>query len=137
MTPVLDASLFVAAISPAERHHRQAQLLFESHPEAMPYLVPALFRVEVIAALARRAEPLELLETVDALIRGPRFHVCPLDEPLLEKSVHVARVARVRAYDAVYVALALTRGESLFTLDAEMVSRSLASFPDLRVIGID
>jgi len=137
MTPVLDASVFVAAISPAESHHRQARLLFDSHADSAPYLVPELFRVEVIAALARRGEPPELLDTVDAIVRSPRFYSCPLDEILIEEAVHVARVARIRAYDAVYVALALNRGEPLFTLDGDVGSRSQSAFPDLAVIGTD
>lgn len=136
MTPVLDASVFVAAVSPTERNHRQARLLFDSHPDSAPYLVPELFRVEVIAALARRGEPTELLDTVDALVRGPRFYACPLDERLLDDAVRVARVARLRAFDAVYVALALARGEPLFTLDAEVGARSEAAFPDLRIVGV-
>lgn len=137
MTPVLDASVFVAAISPAERHHRQARLLFDRHADSAPYLVPELFRVEVISALARRGEPPELLDTADAIVRSPRFHSCPLDERLIEEAVHVARVARIRAYDAVYVALALNRGEPLLTLDGEVGSRSLSAFPDLAVIGTE
>ncbi len=137
MTPVLDASVFVAAISPTERHHHLARTLFDRHPDSAPYLVPDLFRVEVLAALSRRGEPIELLDTVDAIVRSPRFHSCPLDEQLLEEAVHVARVARLRAYDAVYVALALTRGEPLVTLDAELVSRSRAAFSNLGVVGTE
>ena len=136
MTPILDASVFIAAISPSERHHRQARLLFESHPDSAQFLIPELFRVEVIAGLARRGEHAELLDAVDALVRGPRFYSCRLDEYLLGESVRVARLARLRAYDAVYVALALGRGEPLFTLDGEVVSRCSVSFPELRVVGV-
>jgi predicted nucleic acid-binding protein len=136
VTPILDASVFIAAISPSERHHRHARLLFDSHPDSAQFLVPDLFRVEVIAGLARRGEPTELLDTVDALVRGPRFYACPLDEDLLGEAVRVARLARLRAYDAVYVALALARGEPLFTLDGEVASRCQVSFPDLRVFGV-
>jgi len=135
VTPVLDASIFIAAISPAERHHRQARMLFDSHPDSAQFLVPELFRVEVIAGLARRGEPPELMDAVDALVRGPRFCTWPLDQELLGEAVRVARIARLRAYDAVYVALALARGEPILTLDAEVVSRSHTSFPDLRVFG--
>lgn len=137
MTPVLDASVFVAAISPTERQHRTARQLFDSHPDSAPYLVPELFRVEVLAALARRDEPPELLDTVDAIVRSPRFHGCPLDEALLAMAVQVARTARLRAYDAVYVALALTHREPLFTLDLDVGLRSKASFPELVVVGAD
>jgi predicted nucleic acid-binding protein len=131
--PVLDASIFVAAISPTERHHPRAKRLFESHPDTEPFLVPELFRHEVVAALSRRGEPADLLDTVDALIRGPRFHARPLDDELLERAVQVARMARLRAYDAVYVALALIWKEPILTLDADVVERTKATFGDLRV----
>ncbi|MES2640732.1 MAG: type II toxin-antitoxin system VapC family toxin [Myxococcota bacterium] len=135
MSPVLDASVFIAAISPAERHHHRARRLFESHPDTEPFLVPELFRVEVMAGLSRRGEPADLLDTVDAVIRGPRFHACPLDAELLERAVLVARVARLRAYDAVYVALALMWNAPILTLDGEVVERSAAGFAELRVFG--
>ena len=73
---------------------------------------------------------------VDALVRGPRFYACRLDEDLLEEAVRVARLARLRAHDAVYVALALARQEPLYTLDADVLSRCLVNFPDLRVVGV-
>lgn len=136
MTPILDASVFIAAISPSERHHRHARQLFESHSDSAQFLVPELFRVEVIAGLARRGEPVDLLEAVDALVRGPRFYACRLDEDLLAEAVRIARLARLRAYDAVYVALALRRREPLFTLDGDVASRCLVCFPDLRVVGV-
>jgi len=133
--PVLDASVFIAAISPAERHHERARRLFDSHPDTEPFLVPELFRVEVIAGLSRRGEPAALVDAVDAVIRGPRFHARPLDGVLLDRSVHVARIARLRAYDAVYVALALLADAPILTLDGEVVERCGASFPELGVFG--
>lgn len=133
MIPVLDASLFIAAISPTERQHPRAKRLFDSHSDTAPFLVPDLFRVEVNAALSRRGEPAVLVDAVDALVRGPRFHARPLDQALLERSVDVARTARLRAYDAVYVALALLADAPLLTLDAEVVQRCRASFAELRV----
>jgi predicted nucleic acid-binding protein len=136
VTPVLDASVFIATISPMERHHHRARALFDSHPGSAQFLVPELFRVEVIAGLARRGEPPELLDAVDALVRGPRFHAWPLDAMLLGEAVRVTRVARLRAYDAVYVALALAQRAPLLTLDEEVVARCLTSFPDLRVHGV-
>jgi ATPase subunit of ABC transporter with duplicated ATPase domains len=43
--------------------------------------------------------------------------------------------ARLRAYDSVYVALALLADEPILTLDGEVVERSRASFAGLRVFG--
>lgn len=133
MNPVLDACLFVAAISPAERHHQQARALFESHSDDVPFLVPALFRVEVMSALSRRGEAAEFLDLVDAIVRGPRFHGCPVDGPLLDLAAEVARETRLRAYDAIYVALAITAGAPLWTLDREIQARIEATRPAVTV----
>lgn len=135
MSAVLDASVFVSAVSPAERRHALARALLDRLPPATPWLVPALFRVEVLAALARRGESAELLDLIDAIVRGPRYWAAPLDAALLDRAARVAREARLRAYDAVYVALALERGVPLCTLDAELGERAAATFPGLQVLG--
>lgn len=133
MSPVLDASVFIAAISPVERHYHRAKQLYDTLPDTEQFLVPGIFRVEVVAGLARRGEPVDVLDTVDAIIRGPRFYACPLDDELIERAVRVARVAHLRAYDAVYVALALALDAPILTLDGEVIARGRAGFPDLRV----
>ncbi|MBI4703353.1 MAG: type II toxin-antitoxin system VapC family toxin [Deltaproteobacteria bacterium] len=134
MIPVLDASVFVAAVSPTEAHHEAARRLYESHPRDCAYDVPSLFRLEVLAALARRGEPDELLDAVDALVRGPRFHVRPVDAALLEHAAAVVRTARLRAYDAVYAALALEQDAALFTLDDDLARRLALAYPQARVV---
>ena len=96
-----------------EIHHTVARTLYDTWPENRAFLVPALFRVEVLAALARRGEPSELLDTVEVLVSGSRFHSVAIDASLLERATAVALAARLRAYDAVYVALALIRGAAL------------------------
>jgi predicted nucleic acid-binding protein len=132
---VLDASVFVAAISPTEVHHKSARKLYLSHLADRPFIVPSLFRIEVISALARRGESSELIDTVDVLVSGPRFHCVALDAPLVEQAARVARTARLRAYDSVYVALALGRGAALYTLDAEARTKIAQAFPRLKVVG--
>lgn len=127
---VLDASLFLAAISPNELHHARALALYDSAPDAQPFLVPSLFRLEVLAALARRRESTELLDAVDAIVSGRRFHAVAVEAPLIERSVAVARVARLRAYDAIYAALALERGAALLTLDKEVCAKLDGAFPE-------
>ena len=133
---ILDASLFLAAISPGELHHPHALALYDSVPDSQPFLVPSLFRLEVLAALARRRESTELLDTVDAVVSGPRFHTVTLEAPLLERSVAIARAARLRAYDAVYAALALERGAALLTLDRELCAKLDGAFPEAVLITL-
>ena len=132
---VLDASVLVAALSPAEIHHAEARLLFAAMPEHHAYLVPSIFRLEVLAAMARRGESDEVLDTVDALVSGPRFYARPIGGEIVERATLVARRARLRAYDAIYVALALERRAALVTLVADVVQRLAVSFPDLRVMS--
>ncbi len=133
MSPVLDASVFVAAVSPTERHHLRALELFNGPPGHIPFGVPAIFRLEVLAALSRRGEHRELLDTVDALVRGPKFHPYAIDASLLERSVEVASRAKLRAYDAIYVTLALSTHAPLYTLDVELIDRVQEHFPMVRV----
>jgi predicted nucleic acid-binding protein len=130
---VLDASVFISAVSPNEVHHDAADALYRSHPEDRPFLVPGLFRVEVLSALARRQEPDALLDTVDVLVSGPRFHTLSIDAALLARAAHVVRIARVRAYDAIYVAMALERTAKLFTLDLDVKRRVKLAFPALNL----
>lgn len=133
MTFVLDASVWVAALSPAERNHVTARALLAGVPEDRPFTVPAVFRIEVIAALARRGEPPELLDLVDALVRGPRFHAAALDARRIERAVDVARSAGLRAYDALYLALALELDAPLLTLDDELERKATRAYPEVRI----
>jgi predicted nucleic acid-binding protein len=126
---VLDASVFIGACSPAEIHHAAARAAVDSIPANRPFVVPSLFRIEVASALARREESAFFIDTVDALVTGPRFFTCPLDYALVRLSVEVARRAGCRAYDAVYGALALSRGAVLLTLDEDLRSRFSGAYP--------
>jgi predicted nucleic acid-binding protein len=103
------------------------------HPRAKirRSFVPSLFRVEVLAALARRNEPSEVLDLVEVLVTGPRFHSVAIDEALVDEAARAVRAARVRAYDALYAALALSRSAALLTLDLELRSKISAAFPQL------
>lgn len=132
---VLDASLFIASITPTEPRHAVARALLARYPEDQPYIVPALFRVEVAAALSRRNAPDAWLDLVDARIRGPRFLAVALDSDVLEQATAIARRAKLRGYDAVYAAVALARGLPLATLDLEVVARLAAAYPDLVVVA--
>jgi predicted nucleic acid-binding protein len=131
---VLDASVFVAAISPREIHHLAAREIYDSYAADRAFLVPSLFRVEVLSALARRGEPDELLDNVAVLVSGPRFHSVAIDASLIEKATDVARAARLRACDAVYVALALNLGAALLTLDTEVRLKIAEAFPALGLV---
>lgn len=131
---VLDPSVFLAAISPSEIHHAAARALYDTAPEDRPFLVPALFRTEVLSSLSRRGESDELLDTIEVLVSGPRFHSVSIDATLIERASEMARAARLRAYDAVYAALALERSAALLTLDGALCAGLKEAYPNLQVI---
>ena len=133
MTVVLDASVFVATLSPAERHHEVAKALYALRPATTPFLVPAVFRLEVLSALTRKGAPGGLIDTTDALIRGPSFRSVPVAADLLEHAADLARKAGLRAYDALYATVAWRRQATLLTLDRDVVDRLKAAFPEIEV----
>jgi predicted nucleic acid-binding protein len=70
---------------------------------------------------------------VDAYVRGPRFQAIPLDDALVEAACTVARAARLRAYDCVYVALAKLAEVPLLTFDGDVAARVAAAIPSIRI----
>ena len=82
------------------------------------------------APLRGSGELPEFIDAVDARLRGPRFRVVPVDDRLVETATTLARVTRLRAYDAVYCAVAVSTGIPLLTLDREVVERIGAIHPD-------
>lgn len=133
MSYVLDASVFIATLSPAERHHLAARALVALRPPEEPFLVPALFRLEVLSALTRKGAPTELVDTADALIRGPGFQSLPVGVELLSQACDLARRSGLRAYDALYAALAWCRPATLLTLDRDVVDRLKLHLPAVEV----
>jgi predicted nucleic acid-binding protein len=130
---VLDASVLVATLSPAERHHDLARRLYAIRPPAVPFLVPAVFRVEVLSALRRQGAPTELIDAADALVRGPTFRSAAVAAGLLDDAATLARAAGLRAYDALYAALAWRQQAVLLTLDREVVARLQSCYPEIDV----
>ena len=131
--PVLDASVYVSGLSPEEEHHAEARALCDAVAEDERFLVPAVFRLEVVSALARRGESDEVLDAVEELAGGPKFETAALEAGLLDVAVRIAHAARLRAYDALYAALAAERRTPLFTLDDDLARRLRRAVPGLEV----
>jgi predicted nucleic acid-binding protein len=129
---VLDASVFVSAMSPHEVDHARAKELWLS-PQS--FLVPALFRVEVLAAMARRGETVAMLDAVAALTRSHRFTVVPVDDALVDRASLIAKTARLHGYDAMYAATASLYDAALVTFDPDLRARLAASWPSVNVSG--
>lgn len=130
--PVLDACVLVAALVPSEAHHPAARRLLAQSPDRA-FLVPPHFIVEVLAALACRGAPTDLIAGARALCESDRILALPLDEALVEAAVEMATTAKVHAGDALYAALAVMESAPLFTLDTDLAARLKVSYPDLVV----
>jgi predicted nucleic acid-binding protein len=121
---VLDASVAVAALRSNEPFHadalRRCMPLFGGRDEIV---VPALFDIEVVAALVRRGVAPGSVErffkrhfaTRTLVTLGPRTAraVC-----------RVVGLTRLRAADALYVWLAAREGLPLVTADREVLNRA-------------
>lgn len=124
MRLVLDASVAVAAARAREPSHRAARLLVAGILRGEDeVVVPAIFSVEVAAALARADEPTPAIRAyVDALLRMAA-RVVPLSPAVARRARETAMRWRLRAADALYVSLAEWESLPLCTLDPEMSRR--------------
>lgn len=125
MRVVLDASVAVAAARPREPSHNPARLRVSRILRGLDdVVVPALFSVEVGAALARAGEDLPAIQAyVESLLEAAGT-VAPLGPRAARRARETAMRWRLRAADAVYVSLAVREGIPLCTLDREVFDRA-------------
>ncbi|HEY4228462.1 MAG TPA: PIN domain-containing protein [Candidatus Limnocylindrales bacterium] len=122
----IDASVLVAAAVPDEPANASARALMERVIEAgLAIHEPTLAVVEVTAAIARRTGDRDLaLAAGRRLLQLPGLVLHDLDADVMAAAAHVASDLRLRAADAVYVAVAHGHAGTLITLDAEVRDRS-------------
>ena len=126
MNYVLDASVYVARHSPNETHHERAKELWK-FAVAAPFHVPEIFSLEVVAAFSRLKSSVEVVAGHHAFTTGVKFIVHPVDRSLIEEATQVAKDARTRAADSIYMALAQRLGATFLTLDFKLKSHLSAS----------
>jgi predicted nucleic acid-binding protein len=124
MKLVLDASVAVAAARPHERSHiaaraRVTRILAGSDE----IVVPAIFPIEVGAALARVGEPAAAICTYVDSLMSIAFTIVTIGPVHARRIRDMAIASRLRAADAAYVWLAARELAPLCTLDAEMAQR--------------
>jgi predicted nucleic acid-binding protein len=127
MKLVLDASVAIASMRPAEPEHAASRARVERALRGDDELVePAIFGVEVAGALARRGTmEQDIRDLVQALGRPP--HAIVTIGPKGAAAAEARAIqARLRGADALYVWLASARGLTLCTLDQEMAQRGAA-----------
>jgi predicted nucleic acid-binding protein len=122
---VLDASVAVAAVRPREPSHSPSRLRVSRVLRGLDdIVVPALFSVEVGAALARAGEDLPAVQAYVESLLGAAETVVSLGPRAAGRAREAAMRWRLRAADAVYVSLAVREGIPLCTLDREVLERA-------------
>lgn len=119
MNFVLDASVYIARHSPKETHHQRAKQLWQLAP-TVPFHVPEIFALEVVAAFARLGLSSDLIDEHHAFMMGAKFIVHPVDKGLVDGAMVVARDGRTRSADAIYMALAMRLQAVFLTLDLKL-----------------
>jgi predicted nucleic acid-binding protein len=125
---VIDASVQVALLSATDPHHEAATLWYRHAVlSGERLLAPFIIVAEVAAAISRGLgdAPLAHRATQHVLRAGP-LDLVPVDGALAVRAAAIAADHRIRGCDAVYVALAAERQETLVTLDAQQSARAAA-----------
>jgi predicted nucleic acid-binding protein len=117
---VVDASVWISYLLPDDVNHEQSRAWFEQLPPTETILAPLLLLVEISAGLARRTGRLDIVEQAVAVVRAePRLTLRTMEDDRMERAVQRAATLRLRAGDAIYVALAAVTGTRLVTWDRE------------------
>lgn len=129
---VIDASVWVAAADATDSFSVCSRdFLAVVAVRRLPLALPALARIEVACALARRLRNASAAcRLTDGLFRSPLVRVYALDEVLIDEAVLVGTDALLCAADAVYLTLAQKFGATIVARDAELVRRGTGMAPE-------
>lgn len=124
---VLDASVWVSRTLSTDTNHAAARAWITRHFQARgSFIVPALFEVEVAAALSRVTKNTTLARRQVAQLRRLNtrgvMRFVPLDARLLRGGTNLALDFGLRAADAVYAALTQQLRIALVTFDRELLN---------------
>ena len=127
---VVDASVWVAAFLMRDVHREEVlAFLHRLIERGEAASVPSLALAEIGGAIARRSNAVEPANRAVDFIRDQRWlEAVPIDGALADAAARLAIAHRLRGADAVYAALAATRGVPLVTLDREMIDRAGGAF---------
>lgn len=133
MKAVLDASVLIRAVVPGQLHHEAVRTWVSTVTEA---IAPALLFFEAVTAIrhleAHRVIDTEVADGALSAVLGIRVTV-RMSPELHRRAYALARELGVsRASDAAYLAVALTEGCPLFTVDERFLKNSLSHGYDVR-----
>lgn len=129
---LVDASVWVAAVTPQHSQHVQAAQFLRA---GAPLTVLELTLYEVANVVARKYGELDVArKLVRGLFRGSAHPPLRVDITLFEDGLDLMSEHGLTAYDAAYVAAARQNGWQLVSLDIrDLVSKGLAVTPDAAV----
>jgi predicted nucleic acid-binding protein len=124
----VDASVFVNAFNPYEvGHGASLELLTVIRERGDPVMLPVLVVPEIAAAVARASnDSAAALEYVDAAVALPHVTLVTVGGAIARHAAELAAVHRLRAADALYLAVAHRYGAVLVSRDREQRTRGSA-----------
>jgi predicted nucleic acid-binding protein len=125
---LVDASVWVAAVTPQHPHHLQAERFLRVGP---PLMVLDLTLYEVANVVARKYGELDVArKLVQGLLRGSASPPLQGNLTLFEDGLDLMSEHGLTAYDAAYVAAARRNGWQLVSFDVrDLVAKGLAVLP--------
>lgn len=128
MTFVLDASVSIAGVLPDESSQRAAVALSRLTATATVAVVPSLWIYEAASAL-RSAESRGRITEADSVLALRSLSALPLTsaEPDIRPVAETARAFGLSVYDASYLALSMSRGLPLATLDTRLAAAAVSA----------
>jgi predicted nucleic acid-binding protein len=129
---LLDATIWVAAVVPENRFHRDAQAVVRSGER---FAALELTLLEVANALGvKHAQPRRAKRLCDVIAARCHDRIARVDPSLIEHALELSAEHGLSAYDAAYVAAARRNGWTLVSADhRDLVSKGLAVAPDAAV----
>ncbi|MFC2037260.1 type II toxin-antitoxin system VapC family toxin [Chloroflexota bacterium] len=126
--PVIDASVYITLMNEHEDAHTSSWAWFEQAQTTQePVVAPAILLPEVAAALSRGIGDSALAHRVVQQLRHSEvIELIPVTLTIAGQAATIAANYRIRGCDAVYIALADHRGDSLITLDRQQLGRGAA-----------
>jgi predicted nucleic acid-binding protein len=122
---VLDASVWISALSPTELRHVDSQRwLLDWFRQSDSIVVPVLFLAEVSGAVSRRSHDAMLAaDAMNDILQSPHVTLVEGERSFGLHTASVAAAVGLRGADATYVALADLLRAPLVTWDREQLSR--------------
>lgn len=128
---VIDTSVYVSSIDPNSSNYLAAQAwLLAALGRGEHISSPWILATELGAAFGRtKGNPSLALQVVRMLIGAGLVELVPVGPSLAHQAAVIAAQQGIKGCDAIFVALAVSLGETLVTLDKDQATRAAAIVP--------